>query len=149
MCMLILLVADLWSEEESLIVKNQPTIIKNKGRAQAICDMTLKRSYGRRYPKVNQFTVIINVDPQTNREQLVDLLRIYSSSPKVLQIYIHGNTPGQRLSKNYLRRLQLKKPVQLVFDGAYDTPNTRYNPIQGITTEAVYMTDSSVSLAIA
>ncbi|KAG1462734.1 hypothetical protein G6F55_002801 [Rhizopus delemar] len=140
--------ADLWSEEESLIVKNQPTIIKNKGRAQAICDMTLKRSYGRRYPKVNQFTVIINVDPQTNREQLVDLLRIYSSSPKVLQIYIHGNTPGQRLSKNYLRRLQLKKPVQLVFDGAYDTPNTRYNPIQGITTEAVYMTDSSTSLSL-
>lgn len=136
----------LWSEEESLIIKNQPAVVKNKGRAQAICDTRLKRTYGRRYPKVAQFSLILNVDPQTTRrEQVEALLRTYARSPKVAQIYIHGNTVDDRLTAGYLRQLHLGKSVRLVPESKYNTPNTRYNPIQSITTESVFITDADVS----
>ncbi|CEI98825.1 hypothetical protein RMCBS344292_12925 [Rhizopus microsporus] len=139
----------LWSEEESLIIKNQPAVVKNKGRAQAICDTRLKRTYGRRYPKVAQFSLILNVDPQTTRrEQVEALLRTYARSPKVAQIYIHGNTVDDRLTAGYLRQLHLGKSVRLVPESKYNTPNTRYNPIQGITTESVFITDAYAFVSV-
>ncbi|CAO3689838.1 unnamed protein product [Rhizopus stolonifer] len=109
-------------------------------RAQAICDTRLKKNYGRRYPKTNQFTVIIYSEPHTTQDQLMPLLEMYAASKKVARIFVHKDKRNKAL-----KAPQLKKPIKMVVDNKYSTANTRFNPIQGITTEAVFITDLSVS----
>ncbi|CAO3689834.1 unnamed protein product [Rhizopus stolonifer] len=110
-------------------------------RAQAICDTRLKKNYGRRYPKTNQFTVIIYSEPHTTQDQLMPLLEMYAASKKVARIFVHKDKRNKAL-----KAPQLKKPIKMVVDNKYSTANTRFNPIQGITTEAVFITDLSASL---
>lgn len=126
---------------------------ENKGRVANICDRRLKSTYGRKYPRVNQFTVIVTLNkPSINKQYLEQMLRMYASSKKVHQIFIHGNSikdqHGKRFSLNqaYLRSLKLRKPVKAIARGSYNTVNWKFNPIQGITTDAVYLADENVSV---
>lgn len=125
---------------------------ENKGRVSNICDRRLKSNYGRKYPKNNQFTVIVTLNkPSINKQYLEHMLRMYASSKKVHQIFINGNSirdqHGNRFSLNqaYLRSLKLRKPVKAIARGPYNTVNWKFNPIQGITTDAVFLADENVS----
>jgi lipopolysaccharide biosynthesis glycosyltransferase len=120
----------------------------NQGRVEAICDHRLRPTYGRRYPKTEQFAVIVS--PSNNLEQLQKVLRIYASSNKVAQIFINGDVvkdeQGKQmvLSTNYLRSLRLRKPIKAVARGSFESINNKFNPIQGINTNAVYLADENV-----
>lgn len=124
---------------------------ENKGRVEQVCDTRLKKTYGRRYPKISQFTVIINLSsPSVNIQYLQNLLRMYASSKKVASIYINGNVikdeDGERIMLNaaYLRSLHLHKPVRAVPRGHFKSVNNKFNPIQGIQTTAVFLADENV-----
>ncbi|CAO0791290.1 unnamed protein product [Mucor circinelloides] len=124
---------------------------ENKGRVSNICDRRLKSNYGRKYPKNNQFTVIVTLNkPSINKQYLEQMLRMYASSKKVHQIFINGNSirdqHGNRFSLNqaYLRSLKLRKPVKAIARGPYNTVNWKFNPIQGITTDAVFLADENI-----
>ncbi|CEP13961.1 hypothetical protein [Parasitella parasitica] len=123
----------------------------NKGRVADICDRRLKSNYGRKYPKKNQFTVILTLNKDSiNKQYLEQMLRVYASSKKVYQIFINGNSikdqHGKRFSLNqaYLRSLKLRKPVKANARGSYSTVNWKFNPIQGITTDAVFLADENI-----
>ncbi|KAL7319851.1 hypothetical protein PS15m_002938 [Mucor circinelloides] len=124
---------------------------ENKGRVSNICDRRLKSNYGRKYPKNNQFTVIVTLNkPSIDKQYLEQMLRMYASSKKVHQIFINGNSirdqHGNRFSLNqaYLRSLKLRKPVKAIARGSYNTVNWKFNPIQGITTDAVFLADENI-----
>jgi hypothetical protein len=125
---------------------------ENKGRVEEVCDTRLQKTYGRRYPKASQFTVILNLSTASvNIKYLENLLRMYASSNKVASIYINGNAikddDGERLVLNqaYLRGLLLPKPVRAVPRGKFKSVNNKFNPIQGIMTSAVFLADENVS----
>jgi hypothetical protein len=129
---------------------------ENKGRVEDICDHRLKRNYGRRYPKTTQFTVIVNLNNETDSslQRLQHILRVYASSNKVARIFINGNMikdeQGKRvvLNTSYLRSLRLRKTVKAIGRGSFSSANNKFNPIQGITTDAVYLADENVSLGL-
>lgn len=120
---------------------------------EEICDNTLRRSYGRRYPKNTQFTVILNLNqPPVNIKYLEHILRMYASSKKVARVFINGNVikgeDGEKLILNasYFRSLHLRKPIKAVNYKKFRSVNNRFNPIQGINTDAVFIADENVSL---
>lgn len=124
----------------------------NKGRVAHICDHRLKRNYGRKYPKNNQFTVILTLNKASiNKQYFEQMLRMYASSKKVNQIFINGNSikdqHGKRFSLNqaYLRSLKLRKPIKALARGIYNTANWKFNPIQGMITDSVFLADENVS----
>ncbi|KAI8644704.1 glycosyl transferase family 64 domain-containing protein [Parasitella parasitica] len=123
----------------------------NKGRVANLCDHRLKSNYGRKYPKKNQFTVILTLNKASiNKQYLEQMLRMYASSKKVHQIFINGNSikdeHGKRFSLNqaYLRSLKLRKPAKAIARGSFSTVNWKFNPIQGITTESVFLADENI-----
>lgn len=124
---------------------------KNKGRVETICDQRLRKNYGRRYRKTDQFTVILNFKKTTvNSQHLQHVLRVYASSNKVAQIFINGNVfkdeQGKRLVLNasYFRDIKLKKPIKAIGHGSFRSVNHNFNPIQGLNTEAVYLANENV-----
>ncbi|KAI8088071.1 nucleotide-diphospho-sugar transferase [Gilbertella persicaria] len=123
----------------------------NQKRTAFICDKQLKSNYGRRYPKTNQFTVILDLSPSTSVSSLKRLLQTYASFSRVHQIFIHGNTSiqnedGNRLTlTSFLRKLRLGKHVKVVQHGHFKSVNNKFNPIQGITTDAVFLANENVS----
>ncbi|KAI8984011.1 nucleotide-diphospho-sugar transferase [Mycotypha africana] len=146
-------------EEKPLSFAQVPTPLDltlpwhNKGRVEEICDRRLKRSYGRRYRNTHQFTVILNFinEQSVNIDHLHDLLRIYAASKRVERIFINGkNIKDQqtgksiKLTTSYLKKLGLRKPIAAIAQGQYVTANNRYNPIQGLSTSAVFMTEDNV-----
>ena len=136
-------IAGLWKSELDLW--------ENKGRVALVCDKRIKATYGRKYPKVSQFTVILNFSRSSvNISYLKNLLRMYASSKKVAQIFIHGNTikdeNGKTITLNsaYLKSLKLRKPTKVVPRDPFASVNSKFNPIQGITTQAVFLADENV-----
>jgi hypothetical protein len=124
---------------------------ENKGRVEEVCDVQLKSNYGRRYPVTEKFTVILNLSRESiSLNYLNNLLRMYASSKKVAQIYIHGNSVNDEtghkvvLDTGYLRALRLRKPVKVIPEGQFESANNRFNPIQGINTNSVLIADENV-----
>lgn len=124
---------------------------ENKGRVAEVCDNRIKKNYGRRYPKSTQFTVILNLSKSisVNLNQLANVLRTYSSSKKVAQIYTNSKVvkdeEGNKINLDtFLRKLHLRKPIKTISRGAFKSANNRFNPIQGIMTTSVFLTDENV-----
>ncbi|KAI7903857.1 nucleotide-diphospho-sugar transferase [Cokeromyces recurvatus] len=126
----------------------------NKGRVTEICDHRLKANYGRRYPKTHQFTIILNrqEDTSDSLDQFETMLRDLSASKYVAQIFVNGGdkTKDQKVAFNtaYFRRLKLQKPVKAIPEGDYKSVNNKFNPIQGIVTDAVFIIDSNTLISI-
>ncbi|KAI9482863.1 MAG: nucleotide-diphospho-sugar transferase [Benjaminiella poitrasii] len=126
----------------------------NKDRVAEICDRRLKRSYGRRYSKTAQVTAIVHRQDPYDLPAFERTLATLASSRRVAQIYVNGNVmfdqDGQKVTLNaaYFRRLKLKKSVRAVPQGNYKTINNKFNPIQGITTDSVFIMDNNAVVSI-
>ncbi|KAI8094768.1 nucleotide-diphospho-sugar transferase [Thamnidium elegans] len=133
----------------------QDSTWSNQGRVKQICDRNLRKTFGRRYHKTEQLTIILNLNKiDITQSQLDQLLETYASSKKVSHIFIQGNLvkdeEGKRvvLKSTYLRKLHLRKPVKFVPHVAFESINNKFNPIQGIVTTCVFMVDGNVSIKI-
>lgn len=130
----------------------QDSTWSNQDRVKQICDRNLRKSYGRRYHKTEQLTIILNLkDVDITQSQLDRLLGTYASFKKVSHIFIQGNLVKDKegklvvLKSTYLRNLHLQKPVKFVPRVTFESINNKFNPIQGIVTTSVFMVDANVS----
>lgn len=130
----------------------QDSTWSNQDRIKQICDRNLQKTFGRRYHKTEQLTIILNLkDIDITQSQLDRLLGTYASFKKVSHIFIQGNLvkdkEGKRvvLKSTYLRNLHLQKPVKFVPRVTFESINNKFNPIQGIVTTCVFMVDANVS----
>ncbi|KAI9258298.1 hypothetical protein EDC94DRAFT_166796 [Helicostylum pulchrum] len=124
----------------------------NQDRVRQICDRNLRKTFGRRYPKTEQLTIILNLrNVDVTQSQLDELLETYVSFKKVSHIFIQGNLVkgkgGKRvvLKSTYLRNLHLGKPVKFVPRVTFESINNKFNPVQGVVTTCVFLVDANVS----
>lgn len=76
---------------------------------------------------------------------------MYASSKKVARIFINGNVikdgNEKRVNLNaaYFRSLHLGKSVKAMPSKKNKSINNKFNPLQGIATDAVFLADENVS----
>ncbi|OBZ91405.1 Glycogenin-1 [Choanephora cucurbitarum] len=115
---------------------------RNQERVDYVCELQLHSNYGRRYPNTKQLTVILDLSSTTDTLSLEAILRFYASSKVVNQIFIRENQI--QLDKTYLRKLRIRKPVNIIPPTPYPSSNNKFNPIQGIKTDAVLLVDGNM-----
>lgn len=124
----------------------------NRGRVAYVCDKSISRGYGRKYPKTEQFSVLLQFSQDTIQSAYLDsLLKQYASSDKVDQIILSKRTvkdeygKRMRLNYDYFKKLGIKKPIKVVVVPNFKSVNNRFNPIKFVQTNAVFIVDANVS----
>lgn len=124
----------------------------NYGRVSYVCDKSISRGYGRKYPKTEQFSVLLQLTQDViDTKYLESILKLYASSNKVDQIILDKRTikdeHGQRLRLNaaYFNKLRIRKPIKVATLKSFRSVNNRFNPIKHVQTNAVYIVDANVS----
>lgn len=128
----------------------------NKQRVQYVCDKSLGRTYGRKYPKTEQFSVLLQLTRNSiNRKYLEHILKLYASSKKTSQIILNRQSikdeNGKRIQLNnaYFKKLRIKKPVKTVSVKDFDSANNKFNPVKLVKTNSVFLVDDQVSPPLA
>ncbi|KAI8371698.1 nucleotide-diphospho-sugar transferase [Radiomyces spectabilis] len=119
----------------------------NANRVTDICDVQLKKDFGRRYRYADRFSVLIYLtSPSIRINDFANLLRTYSRSKKVHRIYIIADLKDKdRLLVDplWIESLNIKTPVETIASG-YNSPNNRFIPPASLQTEAVLIADDNV-----
>ncbi|KAG2176402.1 hypothetical protein INT43_005636 [Umbelopsis isabellina] len=121
---------------------NSPNELMNSiNRTEAVCN---NKSFPKVFPITEKFSVLFGTYNPERIDHVTNVIKHLAASNLVHTIYLTWHNPKLKVN-NELKVLQatLQKPL-VILEQTFDSLNNRFNPIEGLETDAVYILDDDI-----
>lgn len=116
-------------------------LMKSINRAEVVCN---DKTFPKVFPITEKFSVLFGTYNPERIDHVTNVIKHLAASDLVHTIYLTWHNPKLEVN-NELKILQgtLQKPL-VILEQTFDSLNNRFNPIEGLETEAVYILDDDI-----
>jgi hypothetical protein len=120
-------------------------VLNSINRTEAVCN---DKPFPKVFPVTEKFSVLFGTYNPERIDHVANVIKHLAASELVHTIYLTWHNPKLEVN-NELRILQdtLQKPL-VILKQTFDSLNNRFNPIEGLETEAIYILDDDIVVSL-